>query len=158
MIIGDNSEWVCRWVAEQLGMPDAFQHRAYGIQIIHKDQPVAGVVYHDYTEHNCFISIATTSPYWASRLTLQAIFGYPFNQMGVNRVSVMVRGDDPKRKDNRAARKWRKTIQNRFGFVFEGRLDDYFGEGYHAHLYRMKRSECKWIGHEQGRRRQRAAV
>lgn len=149
LIIGNRSEWVCRWVAEQLGYPEAFQERSYGIAIIYKDEPVAGVVFHDWTEHNVFISIASTSPHWCSKLTMRAIFGYAFNQMQVNRTSVIIAGGN---------KKWRKQIV-RMGFVPEGKLEDWYGPGKHGYLYRMKREECRWINEPIWiGREQRAAV
>jgi len=151
MIIGNRSEWVCRWVAEQLGYPDAFQEKAYGIAIIYRDEPVAGVVYHDWSDQNVFISIATTSPHWCSRLTMRAIFGYAFNQMQVKRVSVIISAA-PENK------KWRKMI-HRMGFAWEGKLEGWFGDE-SAHIFRMKRDECKWIENEPLRiiEQQRTAV
>ena len=151
MLTDAYSDWICRWVAEQLGEPGAFAGRAHGIAVIHHDNPIAGVVYHDWTDHNTMISIASTSPYWASKLTLRGIFGYAFNQMQVNRVSVIVR-------DGKETAKWRKTLIHRFGFVHEARCDDWFGKGEHGHLLRMKRNECKWIDHGQGQQQRRAAV
>lgn len=150
MIIGDRSEWVCRWTAEQLGDPSLFKNNAYGIAIVHRDQVVAGVVYHDWSETNTFISIATTSPAWCSRLTLKAIFGYAFNQMQVNGVSIIIRGGN---------RKWRKDLINRYGFTPKCKLEGWFKDcdGY---LLRMMRAECKWIEDHGQRieRQQRAAV
>ena len=147
MIIGNQSDWVVRWVGEQLDC--TFSPRDYGIAIVYRDVPIAGVVYHDWTDHNTFISIATTSPHWASKFTLRAIFGYAFNQMGVTRVSAIIRGGN---------RKWRKTLINRLGFVPECKVEGWFGE-HDGYLLRMKRNECKWIEHGQGQfEKRRAAV
>lgn len=146
-IVPNASDFVCKWTAEKFGI-NSFPAGCYGMAIMWDNQMIAGVVYHDLSDHNCALSLYSTTPLWAGRDTLRAIFSYPFNQLGLARVTAIVKPGN---------QKWRKILTDKIGFVHEAKLWDWFGEGKGAHLYRMTRAECRWID-EQGQQQQRAAV
>lgn len=52
------------------------------------DRIIAGVVFHDYqpTCKTIQISMAASTPKWATRRTIAGLLRYPFHQLGVNKV------------------------------------------------------------------------
>jgi hypothetical protein len=82
-------------------------------------------------------SIEMTSagePGWLTRTHLKAFFDYPFNQLGVRRVTGIVH------RKNRHARK----INERLGFKLEGVCRHGFKDG-DACIYGLIRNDCRWI-------------
>lgn len=100
----------------------------------YEDSWLAVVVYHGKSSGNINISIATTSPKWCSKKALRVIFAYPFNQLGVNRVTALIR------KTNRKSR----SLVERLGFRLEGTLKQYFKNGEAAMVYGLLKDENRW--------------
>lgn len=95
----------------------------------------AVVVYTRFSRHNCEMSIATDGrKRWASRDFLRACYSYPFQQLGLARITVVV--EDDNRRSLRLCRK--------LGHVEEGLLRGWFGNK-DGILMRMLRDECRWI-------------
>lgn len=97
---------------------------------------LAVVVYTRFSPWNCEMSVASSSPRWASRKFIRAAFQYPFQQCRLRRVTAAV---EP---DNAAS----IFMLERLGFIREATLAEWFGEK-DAHIYRMTRKECKWLTH-----------
>lgn len=91
------------------------------------------VVYNNYAHRNINMSIATTSPKWASRGFLKAMFHYPFEQLDCRRVTGITAASNMKTID----------LLERLGFIYEGRLREFFGED--ALVYGMLKGECRWL-------------
>lgn len=96
---------------------------------------VAGVIYNHYSGVNICAHIAgAPGKNWLTRDFLYAMFDYPFNQLGVNRITGLV----PKK--NKQARKFDQHL----GFKYEGNMrgalpdDDML-------VYGMLKDECKWL-------------
>lgn len=95
---------------------------------------VAGVVYNHYSGTNVCAHLAGEGKNWLTRDFLYAIFDYPFNELGVNRITGLV----PKK--NKRARK----LDQHLGFKYEGNMrralpdDDML-------VYGMLRDECRWL-------------
>lgn len=125
---------VVLWVEERLNL--RFE-KAAGIGVALDGQLVAGVVYSEYRPNVPAIdaSIVSTDPAWASRSVLRAIFAYPFNQLGVERLSATTA------KRNKTAREFLV----RLGFQLEGIGRRAFPGGGDAAVYSILRNECRWI-------------
>lgn len=95
------------------------------------------VVYNAFEEKNCGISIATTTPKWCTKLALSVIFGYPFNQLGLSRVTATIREGNAKS----------LSLVKRLGFKREGELKQYYDNGESAMIYGLINKQSKW--HEQ---------
>src|SRR5512139_1266008 len=71
---------------------------------------VGGVVFNNYRGFDIHMSAAFDRPGWARRGVLRALCSYPFNDLGVRRVSAIT---------GRKNKKAKKTLID-LGFVFEG--------------------------------------
>lgn len=124
---------VAEWVRGQLDMASDFGP-CTAIGAVYRDSLIAGVVYFCYRHPNIEMAVASISPRWATRRTLNAFFDYPFNQLGCNRVTVLVDSDNDQV----------KRFDERLGFVKEGRLRQANPRG-DADIYGMLKNECRWI-------------
>ncbi len=94
---------------------------------------VAGVLYEDWNGANVSCHIRGEGN-WASRDFLRIIFDYPFNQLGVRRITCLVDSAN--------------TVSNHFvtrlGFSLECSLAEATPRG-NLNIYRMKRDECRFL-------------
>ena len=75
--------------------------------------------------------MATTSSAWANKETMAGLFGYPFYQLGVNKLWAAIAVDNVKAI---------KTAEHA-GFKRETELEDHYGPGRHAVLLGILRRE-----------------
>ncbi|MBL4680858.1 MAG: GNAT family N-acetyltransferase [Pseudomonadales bacterium] len=121
------------WVRNQLDMNSGFGE-CTAIGAVYKDRLIAGVVYYCYRHPNIEMAIAAISPRWATKTTLRAFFEYPFDQLGCNRVTVLVDSDKAQV----------RRFDERLGFIREGTLREANPNG-DAEIYGMLKNECRWI-------------
>lgn len=95
----------------------------------------AVVVYNWKDESNIGMSIAATSPKWCNRKAIKIAFGFPFIQLGMNRVTSIIR------ETNEKSIKLVKGL----GFRFEGEMRGYYENGDSALMFGLLKNECKWI-------------
>ena len=108
---------IARWVAERLPnikTPENFgPYVAIGVADSN-ERPLAGIVYNGFRSAERPIEVAVNiyaaSPKWAQRGVIHALFSYPFEQLGVARITAHVA-----KKNKRARRAVRKL-----GFIEEG--------------------------------------
>jgi RimJ/RimL family protein N-acetyltransferase len=96
-------------------------------------KPIAGIVVNDYTGSNCELTVVAEK----GRITLgvlRHIASHVFNKLGCRRATIRTR------KSNKALLR----VVPRFGFVFESVAKHYYHDG-DAVVFRMLRSDCKWI-------------
>lgn len=100
------------------------------------DQRLLGaVIFTDYTGRSIQCSIATDSPGWCSRRTLQAIFGYVFNTCSCVRTTALVASDNAKSIE----------LVTRLGYRLEGTIRDHFDDGIDMLVFGMLKEECRWL-------------
>lgn len=96
---------------------------------------LGGVVYHAYVVHDVQVSIAMERSGWALPGTLRALFDYPFNQLGVRRMTAIV---------GRKNKKSRRLVEG-LGFKLEG-VHPKGADGIEdAMSYGLLKENCKWI-------------
>ena len=96
---------------------------------------VAGVAYADWNGPNVVCHIASDgSKRWATRQYLWTIFDYPFNQLQVKRITVIV-GDG--NADSR-------NLAEHFGFTLEAELAGAHPTG-DLRIYRLWRDDCRYL-------------
>ena len=126
-------EWPVRMVARGLGLrvTDLMPCRAIGI--IRSNTLVAGVVYHQFRpeQGDCELSVAATTPRWASREAIGLLLAYPFRQLECRRITARVRSDN-----ERALR-----FDLGIGFAVEGRLRSWYAPGVDCIMLGMLREE-----------------
>jgi RimJ/RimL family protein N-acetyltransferase len=94
---------------------------------------LGAVLYTNFRDQSIEMTSAGT-PGWLTRTHLREFFGYPFNQLGVRRVTGIVH-----RKNKHA-----RNINERLGFKLEGVCRHGFKDG-DAMIYGMLKQECRWI-------------
>lgn len=132
-IVGHDAE-IAHWVGQRLDNPDWGEwYTAIGLG--DQGKIIAGVIYHNYRPPtNMEISIATDTPRWATRGNLRMFFHYPFEQLGVTRLTAITG-----RKNAKVRR-----FNERLGFVKEGVLRQAYVDD-DAVIYGLLRSECRWL-------------
>lgn len=106
--------------------------QAISIASLNEQKEILGVVvYNNFTEHNCELSVASVSPRFLSKSFLRAVFHYPFITAGKRRITAIIEDG------NEAA----LTLDRRLGFVEEARLKGWYGDK-DGIVLRMLREEC----------------
>ena len=104
---------VTAWVRERSPDPLVREH-GFGlcsaIGVAQGGELIAGVVYHEYRGHSIQLSMASSTPRWCTRRTLNALLGYPFKQLHVARITACTSDT------NTALR----SLVGRLGFRLEG--------------------------------------
>jgi RimJ/RimL family protein N-acetyltransferase len=118
-LVLEQDELVAAFVARILGedAPHTGTCRAIGVR--RGGRLVAGWVYHDFQPHQCYISVASTSPRWASREVIAYLLSVPFREWGFTRISTACRASN------------RRSIefQRRLGLMFEGLRPGWYPDG-----------------------------
>lgn len=101
-----------------------------------EDMEIMGVVvYSRWTAHNCEMSVASVTPKFMTRAFLRKVFGYPFTELGLCRVTAVVEVANTKALD----------MNHGLGFKDEGILRNWYGEGKDGVVMGMLKDECKWL-------------
>lgn len=82
------------------------------LALLRDDEPIAGVVYHDFNGWDIQLSLFTTSPDWKHPAFLALMFEYPFNQLDCERITAHIDTDNIKC--------WKRAES--LGFVREGEM------------------------------------
>ena len=129
-----DSELVGKWVCEKSG--GSYHQGATGIGIVKHGKLEVGIMYDGYTGRGGSIMMSSRcdNPKATSKWFYWAIFDYPFNQLGVKRITGFVPAW------NLAAQRFDEHL----GFVREATLEDVLPEG-DLIIYRMKRQDCRWL-------------
>lgn len=128
-------EIVGPWVCERAG--GTWIHgkgRCIG-QVDSSGKIVAGVLYEGWNGRNIVAHIAGEGKKWATRYYLGVIFDYPFNQAGVDRVTLTI--DD----DNQES----INLATRMGFTLECSIKQANPRGGDILIYKMFKDECKYL-------------
>jgi RimJ/RimL family protein N-acetyltransferase len=99
------------------------------------DGIIAGVVYNNLRETNIEATIASSTPKWCTRSVLHAIFWYPFEQLGMSRLTAITE----------VTNQHAMYFLSRLGFQQEGVMRRGFRGGADAAIYGMLREECQWL-------------
>lgn len=143
MLVFGHEQFVADWVSHQLGWrPNSFE-KFTAIGVSRNNELIAGVVYSEYRpdDGDIRISIASTSPLWATKQNIRSLLYYPFVQLGCRRVTTITP------KHLRRARKFLIGI----GFKLEGLMRESV-DGRDACIYGMLRKECKWLEDNYGKK------
>jgi len=124
--------WVCERARSQLPRP--LYATAIG-EVVHGEVR-AGVVYENYTGYSCIVNMAIEPGYQLRRDFVAAIFDYPFNQLGVEKIIVMIPTTNAKS----------LNIAGRMGFVEEAQVADVFGRGVTMTIHGLYKDKCRFLG------------
>lgn len=98
-----------------------------------ENYPVAGVIYDGYNGSIIHCHIWVDADKTPSREWFAAIFDYPFNRVGVNKIIGQVSSK------NIEARK----LDEHFGFVLEATVGGYFDDGADLMVYTLTKDQCR---------------
>jgi hypothetical protein len=104
------------------------------IGLVEDGKVIAGVMYEAYNGANVSMHVAGEGRRWLTRDFLWICFDYPFNQLGVKRVTGVVPSS------NADARRFDEHL----GFVYEATLKDAYPGG-DLIIYSMHRDQCRWL-------------
>jgi len=127
------------WAAERIGI-DGFRADAKAIAVLADSGRIQAVVVYDTFSIDrdvgqCCVHIATDNRRsWATRRTLQILFDYPFETLGLDRITAFVGAN------NRLA----QVLAIRLGFQFEGRERGGARSG-DLVMFGMLKEECVWL-------------
>ena len=127
---------VLNWVAHGLNddVRDYIPSLALGVW--QDDMLIGGILINDITpQRNCWLTIYTESPRWATRNILKYVFTVVYVTIGAKRCSVFVSKSNNKSHD----------FCQRLGFKDEGLLREYRENGDDCYVMGMLKQECKWI-------------
>ncbi len=97
---------------------------------------IAGVVFEGYTGSSISMHVAALEgANWLSKEFLFRVFAYPFLQLECNRVTGLVRVDNPKA----------QKFDEHLGFVREGVMRKGATDGTDYIIYGMLKEECRWL-------------
>lgn len=98
---------------------------------------IGAAVFNGYNGSNIDLSVFSVRPLPYRRGHFRVLFDYPFNQLGVRRVTARTKAKN---------KKTRKQIR-RLGFKPEGKQGKYYPDD-DAMVYGLTRRECKWLPKE----------
>lgn len=124
---------VATWVQKHAPHAEKGFRDYVAIGIERDGEIVAGCVYNEFRGHSMHVSIASSTPRWATRTTLHALFAYPFRQAGVKRLTAYT---------GKTMTDVRQFLE-RLGFVEEGCVRQGFADD-DCVIYGMLRDECRW--------------
>lgn len=131
-IITDQPERVAEFVGDKVNAGGYANYTAIGLE--EDGKLIAGVLYDYYNGASMNAHIAGEGTNWLNRKYLHFIFWYPFEQLKVKRLTVLV--PESNKESNRFVR--------HLGFDLEATLRDAAPDG-DVFLYRMFRHQCKWL-------------
>jgi len=135
VIISQPKDRIADFVSDIIGENHFPFENFSALGLLKNDELIAGVIYNHYTGVNIMAHIAAVpGKRWMSREFLYAMFDYPFNQLGVRRITGLV----PKK--NRVAREF----DTHLGFEYEGNMRNALPDD-DMIVYGMLREKCKWL-------------
>lgn len=135
-LVYGQDDFVCRWMSVRIKGEGDFPKGTPAIGLEENGRLIAGVCYTGYDGTGIMMSVAGEGKRWLNRAFLRAAFSFPFNSLGVRRVSGLVRVD------NLAAQRFDEHL----GFKREGLIREGDDDGCDLILYGMLKSECRFLG------------
>lgn len=134
----DHEKDAIRWAAHKIGV-NGFGPGARAIAQMRGNEFAGVVVYDDATPWNCQMHVASDGTRrWLNRGFLFRTFAYPFIQLGLGRVTLLIR------RSNHSS----LSFASHLGFAIEcGRIARLFGNE-DGVMLRMLREDCRWIGRD----------
>ncbi len=108
---------------------------AVGLGIVSDRRLIGGFVFSNFVGHNIEVSAAVDSARWATRGTLDQMFGYPFRQLGCARITAITREDNVRT----------HRILTGTGFKQEGRARKAWDGEHDAIIFGILKEECRFL-------------
>lgn len=133
MMIFD-ADLIAPWVIDRVGLGGKYvRGTASAIGRVRDGKIIGGIYYEDYNGSNIVCHIASDGDRWLNKLFLWMIFDYPFNKLGVKRMTA------PILESNKDC----INFVEKLGFVREAILQDGHPKG-DIYIYTLFKDQCKW--------------
>lgn len=98
-IIVGHDEALLAWAQDRYPLPGGYKKGSTTIGFADDKQILAVAIYSNFRQHSIEISFVTSTPRWATKGNIRAVFEYPFRQLGVKRMTAITsRKNKPCRK------------------------------------------------------------
>ena len=136
MIVSQPKELIAAFVNMRQGLPhDNPWGNFTAIGLVRADTLVAGLIYNNAANTNICVHIGAVDGHrWGTPEFLFAAFDYPFNQLGMTRLTASVRSKNERM----------QAIVKKLGFSYEGTLREFY-EDDDLKLYGLLKRECKYL-------------
>lgn len=134
MIIAINDPRVGEWVREKIPKVACWTEGFKSLAAVEGDEILGAVVYDAFTPYECCIHVRLDKPGCKAPEVLRAVFAYPFEQLGLKRLTGLVSASNDK---GRALCVW-------LGFRHEGRKELALGDEDEL-VFGMTRERCPWL-------------
>ena len=140
MILTENKELVGAFVASRVKPGEFVPWGNFSVLGLAKGRRlVAGIVYNHYSPPNICMNVAgEEGGRWMTPEFLFAAFDYPFNALGLARVTAFIA----------ASNKASLRLTEKVGFTQEGCLRKALPDGSDQLVFGMLKEECKWISND----------
>lgn len=129
-----DTKLIWAYVAGMAAVPASTNMKAIGLE--RDGKLIAGVLYEGFNHHNVWMHVAAEpGGKWMTRPYLRYCFEYPFNELGVDRVSGFVEA-----RNERARR-----FDEHLGFKQEAILSGAASDGGDVIVYVMRREDCRYL-------------
>lgn len=131
-----NLPYAVKWANERIKSLGDFPEDTGNLALMRDGVIVAVCVYTEYAGAGVAMNIASDgSKRWMTKQFLRACFEWPFDYLKVNRVTGLVRADQPDV----------MKFDEHLGFKREGVLRKAEPDGMDLIIYGMLKDECRWI-------------
>lgn len=136
MIISQPKELIGAFVSVRQGCDQTMSWGNFNaLGLIRDKSLIAGIVYNNFEAMNAEMHIgAVDGARWMTKAFLFAAFDYPFNQLGLRRVTARV-----KKKNERA-----NSFVRNIGFTYEGEMRHFFARD-DALIYGLLKEDCRFL-------------
>lgn len=129
-----NSPEVAEWVRAAIPKVACWTDGFKSLAAFEGGEIAGAVVYDAFTPHDCCIHVRLEKPGCKVPGVLRAVFAYPFEQLGLKRITGLVGAKNDKG----------KQLCTWLGFRFEGVKREGLGDEDEV-IFGMTRSECPWL-------------
>lgn len=133
-LVGHDHALIGEWVRARIPKVECWLDGFRTLAAVDRGVILGAVVYDGFTPYDCNLHIAIDDKRCVTRAVLRCVFGYPFDQLGLARVTGLVPAS------NQAA----LDFDLRLGFREEGRKVKAFGDEDEIILGLLK-EDCIWI-------------
>jgi len=137
MIITQPKELIGAFVNVRQGHPPSTSWGNYNaLGLVRNGHLVAGVIYNGFDGANVNMHVgAVSGSHWMTKEFLYAAFDYPFNELNRKRISAFIR----------ATNKRTIAFVKKLGFVYEGKLQDFYTDGGDMVVYGLLHDKCRFL-------------
>lgn len=136
LVITSAHDEIGRWVAARVPHGEPWVPGCgYCVGFAKGSRLIAGAAFFRYNRASIEVGFASDGPQWLNRVNLWQLFTYPFEQLGVQRISAFANAS------NKASR----ALIEALGFQHEATLAQAASDGGDQLVYRLLKGDCRYI-------------